>query len=349
MSKCRKRQPMPRLSLNASLEANGEQRGNQYGAVMLKSARKTEIGAPDHGEEMEAEDRRVGLEQRLRKEVGSGEVREYSYKELQDATDNFDGTCMVGDGDQIGSNIIYRRKLCVVTAITVKQLGDTDDGPKLHPSEFWTKVVDRLKALRHPHSLTLLRACYEEKCLVYEHMENGSVKDCITCGEGQGRRPLPWYVRFRGMAEVARAVSFLHSNSPATGGPIIHRAIKPANIFLDERFAAKLGEVDQALLVSDQTRGVQRGAGETSMRLFLGSNSQYIAPEYFQCGVLNEKTDIYALGITVLEMLTGKFWNALGIVEDAIEDEAAFKNALDPNAGCWDIALAREIDSLGLS
>ncbi|GBG45461.1 hypothetical protein CBR_g86152 [Chara braunii] len=226
-------------------------------------------------------------------------------------------------------------------------------GPRfLHPSEFRTKVIDRLKALRHPYLLTLLGACYEEKCLVYEHMENGSVKDCITCGEGQqGRRGLPWYVRFRVMAEVARAVCFLHSSSPATGhrGPIIHRAIKPANIFLNESFAAKLGEVDQALLASDRTRGVQRRAGETSVRLVLGSSSQYIAPEYFQCGVLNEQTDIYALGITLLEMLTGKFWNALRIVEDAIEDEAAFKNALDPNAGCWDIALAREIANLGLS
>ncbi|GBG42555.1 hypothetical protein CBR_g75985, partial [Chara braunii] len=292
------------------------------------------------------------LEQKLGKQEGSGEVREYSYKELQDATDNFAITCEFGDhGDQNGSNTIYRGKLCEVTAITVKQLGGTEDGPKLHPSEFRTKVVDRLKALRHPHLLTLLGVCYEEKCLVYEHMENGSVKDCITCGEGQGRRVLPWYVRFRVMAEVARAVCFLHSTTPATGGPIIHRAIKPANIFLDESFAAKLGEVDQALLVSDQTRGVQRGHGarETSVRLVLGSNSQYIAPEYFQCGVLNEKTDIYALGITLLEMLTGKFWNALGIIEDAIEDEAAFKNALDPNAGCWDIALAREIANLGLS
>ncbi|GBG91807.1 hypothetical protein CBR_g53696 [Chara braunii] len=293
------------------------------------------------------------LEQRLGMEVGSGEVREYSYKELQDATDNFDITCAFGDhGDQNGSNTIYRGKLCSeVTAITVKQLGDTDDGPKLHPSEFRTKVVDRLKVLRHPHLLTLLGVCCEEKCLVYEHMENGSIKDCITCGEGQGRRCLPWYARFRIMAEVARAVCVLHSSSPATGhrGQIIHGAIKPANIFLDESFAAKLGEVDKALLVADHSQGARRGAGETSMRLVLGSNSQYIAPEYFQCGVLNEKTDIYALGITLLEMLTGKFWNTLGIVEDAIEDEAAFKNALDPNAGCWDIALAQEIANLGLS
>ncbi|GBG70343.1 hypothetical protein CBR_g6471 [Chara braunii] len=207
-------------------------------------------------------------------------------------------------------------------------------------------VVDRLRALQHPHLLTLLGVCYEGNCLVYEHMANGSVEERISCRRMPTGGFLPWYVRLRVIAQVARAVFFLHSTLSATGRAIIHRAIKPSNIFLDDKLVAKLGAVDQALIHQEFAEGSQ--AVGKSMSAFLDSNSQYMAPEYWRSRTLDEKTDVYAFGITVLEILVGKTSDAYETIEAAVEDDVSFQDALDRNAGHWDVALAKRVAHLGL-
>ncbi|GBG68088.1 hypothetical protein CBR_g1209 [Chara braunii] len=259
------------------------------------------------------------MQQRLENEVAARTTRVYSLTELKEATNDFNMNVESGDVHHYDS--VYSGKLHDGTPIMVKKVRDTNM-QRIANAELKDKVVDRLSILQHPNLLRLLGVCYEENCLVYEDMATGSLKQWIS------------------------AVSFLHSNQLDNGSPIIHGAIKPANVLLDHNFVAKLCGVDRALLVSQQPYRGQ--ASEDSFRAFLGSNSPYMAPEYLRSGVCSEKTDIYALGVTLLEVLTGNFWNALGIIEDAMEDGAVLENALDPNAGCWDVALAREVAGLGL-
>ncbi|GBG90988.1 hypothetical protein CBR_g51646 [Chara braunii] len=248
-----------------------------------------------------------------------------------------------GDGDQFDS--FYCGKLHDGTPIVVKRVRATST-QRIDNGELKEKLVDTLRMLQHPNLLRFLGVCYKENCLVYEDIANGSLKQWIAGGENRRRGFLPWHARLRVMAETARAVSFLHSNQLDTGDPIIHGAIKPANILLDHNFVAKICQDDRALLVSRHPNGGH--ATQDSICAFLGSNCQYLAPEYLRSGVFNEKTDIYALGVTLLEVLTGKFWNALGIIEGAMRDGGAFENALDPNAGCWDVSLAWQVAELGL-
>ncbi|GBG70765.1 hypothetical protein CBR_g8063 [Chara braunii] len=288
------------------------------------------------------------LEKRVNKEIAAEEearLREYSFKEILDATDMFNAKRKRGNKDHEGCT--YRGKLRNDTSVLAKVMRGGNLRPIDH-AKFKTELVDRLRMLRHPHLLTLLGFCAEENCLVFEDVANGSLQEWIACGEGHTRGSLSWDVRFRVMAEVAQAMSFLHSNPAATVGPIIHRAIKPANILLDEDFAVKISELDQALLCGqEQAEGVV--TRRSSMRLSLGNNSQYTAPESLRSGVFDEKTDVYSLGMTMLEMLTGKLWNAFGIVEGVIDSDAAFRNVLDPSAGTWDVDLARQVANLGLS
>ncbi|GBG76055.1 hypothetical protein CBR_g21295 [Chara braunii] len=227
--------------------------------------------------------------------------REYSWKELQDATENF-GDCWKCSDEEDPYGCSYLAK--VYNQITVNRFRASDlvtNPPPMDSggsgssssSSFKTKVVDRLRFLEHPHLVKFLGVCYhddnpnaEERCLVYEHMSNGSVKQWIaSCGDrSAGRRFLPWHIRLRVLAQVAQALHFLHScRSGSCGGPLIHRAIRPANILLDERLGAKVRGVDGALLGEDT-------AGNFT-RAFLASNSQYIAPEYWRSGFLDEKTD----------------------------------------------------------
>ncbi|GBG91551.1 hypothetical protein CBR_g52585 [Chara braunii] len=268
-------------------------------------------------------------------------LKEYSFKELQDATDNFDVKRKFGGGEQFENT--YLGTLQDGSLVTVRKVRDAH-------AELETELVDRVRTLRHPHLLTLLGVCYEGRCLVYEHMERGSLKDWISHHdeENAARGFLPWYARFRVMAEVARALCFLHSVPSASGGPIIHRAIKPASILLSDSFVAKICGVDEAILDTESSGEVGRRG--TPLLVSTDNNSHYIAPDYLHQRVLSvtEKMDIYAFGITILGMLTGDLSNAFEIIEDAIEDDAAFKNALDPNAGCWDVHLAHEVAKLGL-
>ncbi|GBG59812.1 hypothetical protein CBR_g54914 [Chara braunii] len=286
------------------------------------------------------------LEQRLQEDVGDTHtmriefplLQEFSSEELQVATENFDVKWKLEQGDQHEDG--YRGKLNDGTLVMVKKIRDVSRQAIPHDT-LKSKVVDRWKLLRHPHVLTLLGVCYEESCLVYEHMARGTVKDWIACA-----RQSAWYARFRVMAEVARGLCFLHSDPLGTGGPIVHSAIRPTTIFLDGNFVAKIGCVDHALLDSEPAQGAEKR--EAVSQLFNRHRSHYVAPEYWQSHVFNEKTDVFAFGITLLEVLTGSFSNAFEVIEDAIDDDNAFENVLDRNAGGWDIRLAREVASLGL-
>ncbi|GBG70829.1 hypothetical protein CBR_g8129 [Chara braunii] len=128
--------------------------------------------------------------------------------------------------------------------------------------------------------------------------------------------------------------------------------------FLDGNFVAKIGDVDQALLIPEKCvkQKSAKGSedeGSNSTFLFLQANAQYVAPELWQSRVFDEKTDVYALGVTILEMLTGKFGSAIGVIQCAMEEEeeenaVAFENALDHSAGAWDVELGKEVAKLGL-
>lgn len=90
----------------------------------------------------------------------------------------------------------------------------------------------------------LLGACPEYGCLVYEHMANGSLDDCLF---RRGKNPvLPWQFRFRIAAEIATGLLFLHQTKPE---PLVHRDLKPGNILLDRNFVSKISDVGLARLV----------------------------------------------------------------------------------------------------
>ncbi|GBG82420.1 hypothetical protein CBR_g34796 [Chara braunii] len=214
-------------------------------------------------------------------------------------------------------------------------------------------LVDKLTSLKHPHLLRFLGVCNEQNCLIYEPMANGSVKDCVSPQEGSGAAAarLPWFDRLRIMSEVAQALFFLHADTSATGRPIIHGCINPSNILLDKDFVSKISSIDSVITLRQQAE-----IGQTpGIRLPLGTSIEHIAPEYFSKRKCDEKTDVFALGVTFLEMLTGRLGsqsagsaNVAEMMEEVVNDDMAFRNALDHRAGLWDVDLAREVARLAM-
>lgn len=198
-----------------------------------------------------------------------------------------------------------------------------------------------MSTIRHPHLLILLGACPDHGCLVYEYMENGSLEDRLF--RKNNTPPIPWFQRYRIAWEIASALVFLHSTSPQ---PIIHRDLKPANILLDHNFVSKIGDVGLSkMLDSDSCSALlSTMCNETGP---VGTLC-YIDPEYQRTGLISTKSDVYAFGMVILQLVTGKSARALTHVVETAVDEGDLADVLDTEAGNWPYEETKELALLGL-
>lgn len=207
----------------------------------------------------------------------------------------------------------------------------------------WTFFFSQLEILgkiHHPHLLLLLGACPERGCLVYEYMENGSLDDRLQCKDNTA--PLPWFYRYRIAWEVASAVAFLHNSKPE---PIIHRDLKPANILLDHNFVSKIGDVGLSTLLPAVNLPMSTMIKDTTpVGTFF-----YIDPEYQRTGLVSPKSDVYALGMVILQLLTAKPPMGLTLIVERALEEGNLAEILDPAAGQWPSEETQELALLGLS
>jgi serine/threonine protein kinase len=197
-----------------------------------------------------------------------------------------------------------------------------------------------LSEIRHPHLLLLLGACLDHGCLVFEYMENGSLEDRLL--RKNGTPPIPWFERYRIAWEVASALAFLHNSKPK---PIIHRDLKPANILLDRNLVSKIGDVGLSTMLHSDPSSMSNIYKDTGP---VGTLS-YIDPEYQRTGSVSPKSDVYAFGMVILQLLTAKPAIALAHkVETALSDGHLLE-ILDTEAGNWPIEETKELAELGLS
>lgn len=186
----------------------------------------------------------------------------------------------------------------------------------------------------------LLGACPEYGCLVYEYMANGSLEELLF--HRGGTPVLPWQLRFRIAAEIATGLLFLHQTKPE---PLVHRDLKPGNILLDHNYVSKISDVGLARLVPPS---VADSVTQYRMTSTAGTFC-YIDPEYQQTGMLGTKSDIYSLGIMLLQIITAK--PPMGLthhVEHAIEN-GTFPEILDPAVPDWPVEEALIFAKLALN
>lgn len=199
--------------------------------------------------------------------------------------------------------------------------------------------VEVLSSIRHPNMVLLLGACPEYGCLVYECMTNGSLDDRLF---RRGNTPvLSWQLRFRIAAEIGTGLLFLHQAKPE---PIVHRDLKPGNILLDRNFVSKISDVGLARLVPPSVADTVTQYRMTST----AGTFCYIDPEYQQTGMLGLKSDVYSLGVMLLQIITAK--SPMGLahhVEKSIE-KGTFAEMLDPEVHDWPIEEALSFAKLAL-
>ncbi|PWZ05268.1 U-box domain-containing protein 34 [Zea mays] len=256
--------------------------------------------------------------------------RRYSKHEIELATDYFSDAKKIGEG---GYGNVYR---CTLdhTEVAVKVV----EQDSINKIDEFLREVEILGQLHHPNLVLLLGFCPEIGCLVYEYMENGSLEDLLINDKGQ---PLHWFLRFQIIFDVACGLAFLHGTKPE---PIVHRDLKPGNILLDKNYVSKIGDVGFAKPISDL---VPEGLTEYRDTVIAGT-LYYMDPEYQLTGTVRPKSDLYALGIIILQLLTGKRPPGLvNSVEEGIK-RGILSDILDKSQPDWPIAEAEMLAKLGL-
>ncbi|XP_047948578.1 U-box domain-containing protein 52-like isoform X3 [Salvia hispanica] len=257
--------------------------------------------------------------------------RKYSIDEIESATEYFAESRKIGEG---GYGPVYKSSLDH-TEVAIKVLRpDAAQGRSQFQQE-----VEVLCCIRHPNMVLLLGACPEYGCLVYEYMANGSLDDRLF---RRGNTPvLPWQLRFRIAAEIATGLLFLHQAKPE---PLVHRDLKPGNILLDRNFVSKISDVGLARLVPPS---VADSVTQYRMTSAAGTFC-YIDPEYQQTGMLGLKSDVYSLGVMLLQIVTAR--SPMGLthhVEKSIE-KGTFAQMLDPEVHDWPVEEAITFAKLAL-
>jgi eukaryotic-like serine/threonine-protein kinase len=145
--------------------------------------------------------------------------------------------------------------------------------------------------LNHPNLVKVIAYNQQDDILylVEEVMEKGSLLDIFNQNPGQ---PLPLDVVTRTVEQIGAVLDYAH------GQGIIHRDVKPENILFDANGNAHLSDLGI-------TKTMNPEAARTRSDLEFG-NPNYMSPEAWQGKPADARTDIYALGIIVYEMLTGQ-------------------------------------------
>jgi serine/threonine-protein kinase len=154
---------------------------------------------------------------------------------------------------------------------------------------------EMLSMLRSPHTVSVFELGETDDGTLYIAME-------LLRGESlldrfRKRGPLPWRSVLDMMTGVCRSLGEAH----ALG--IVHRDLKPGNIHLEVGDQAKVIDFGIAKLM----RGSDVDDGEDLTRVGQAVGTlEYMAPEQLIGGTCDGRADIYALGVVVYEMLTGR-------------------------------------------
>lgn len=219
------------------------------------------------------------------------QLRKLKFSQLIEATNGFSAESLIGCG---GFGEVFKATLKDGSSVAIKKLirlscqGDR---------EFMAEM-ETLGKIKHRNLVPLLGYCKigEERLLVYEYMEYGSLEEVLHGrSKNEDCRILTWEERKKIGRGAAKGLCFLHHNCIPH---IIHRDMKSSNVLLDHEMEARVSDFGMARLIS---------ALDTHLSVStLAGTPGYVPPEYYQSFRCTAKGDVYSFGVVLLELLTGK-------------------------------------------
>ncbi|RCV33608.1 hypothetical protein SETIT_7G095600v2 [Setaria italica] len=209
----------------------------------------------------------------------------FRYRDLQRATRDFSDK--IGAG---GFGSVFKGSLDNSTTIAVKRLNGSYRVEKQFRAE-----VSSIGILQHTNLVRMAGFCCERgrRLLVYEHMPNLSL-DVHLFRSDAAAAALSWSTRYRIAVGVARGLAYLHESCRDC---VIHCDVKPQNILLDGSFGPKIADFGMAkLMARDLSRVLTTARGTVG----------YLAPEWIGGMAITPKVDVYAYGMVLLEIVSGR-------------------------------------------
>ncbi|XP_022726176.1 probable serine/threonine-protein kinase PBL28 [Durio zibethinus] len=253
----------------------------------------------------------------------------FTLKEMEEATCSFSDENLLGKG---GFGRVYKGTLRSGEVVAIKKMELPPSKEADGEREFRVEV-DILSRLDHPNLVSLIGYCADGKhrFLVYEYMQKGNLQDHLN---GIGETKMDWPSRLKVALGAARGLAYLHSSS-AVGIPIVHRDFKSTNVLLNANFEAKISDFGLAKLMPE--------GHETYVTARVLGTFGYFDPEYTSTGKLTLQSDVYAFGVVLLELLTGRRavdlnqgpndQNLVLQVRHILNDRKKLRKVIDPEMG----------------
>ncbi|KJE97820.1 TKL/IRAK protein kinase [Capsaspora owczarzaki ATCC 30864] len=217
-----------------------------------------------------------------------GPITQVPLATLATATNNFAAESLLGEG---AFGRVYGAFM-PGTHVAIKRLSaESKQGAVEFKSE-----LDSLSKFRHANIIAILSYAEEgdERCLVYEYMPNGSVRDRLS--RKNDTPPLAWSQRQRIATDVSRGMHYVQTAFPDHA--LFHLDLKTDNVLLDAHFNAKVSDF-----------GLVRAAQHLDEKSYLRTQNvqgtmAYMCPEFLIEGRMTIKTDVHAFGMILLELVT---------------------------------------------
>ncbi|KAE8709685.1 Leucine-rich repeat protein kinase family protein isoform 2 [Hibiscus syriacus] len=241
----------------------------------------------------------------------------FNLEEVETATQNFSEVNLVGKSNFYAT---YKGYLRDGSAGVIKRISKTscksDDAAFL-------KGLNVLASLKHDNLVRLRGFCCSKargECfLVYDFVPNGNLLSYLDVKDGDGM-VLDWSTRVSVVKGIAKGIAYLHEyrvNKPA----LVHQNISAENVLIDHRFNPLLSDSGlHNILTIDIVFGALKASAAMG----------YLAPEYANTGRFTEKSDVYAFGVVVFQILSGK-QKITSLVRLGAESCCRFQDFIDPN------------------
>lgn len=279
-----------RFSLCSQVELESMNIGSCASATVLMV--NLENGLCDsHAQEIKW--RRIQSLERSISPVANSLIR-LSYGEILAATHNFSKGRVLGRG---ALSFVFRGKVGLLrTSVAIKRLDKEDK----ESSKAFCRELMIASSLHHPNIVPLVGFCIDPEqglFLIYKYVSGGSLERHLHEKKRgvKGNSTLPWSVRYKVALGIAESVAYLHNGTERC---VVHRDIKPSNILLSSKKIPKLCDFGLATWTS--------APSVPFLCKTVKGTFGYLAPEYFQHGKVSDKTDVYAFGVVLLELLTGR-------------------------------------------
>ncbi|KAJ9164082.1 hypothetical protein P3X46_023697 [Hevea brasiliensis] len=240
----------------------------------------------------------------------------FNLDEVETAAQYFSEVNLLGKSN---FSATYKGILRDGSVVAIKSISKTSC--KSEEAEF-LKGLNILTSLRHENLVRLRGFCCSrgrgECFLIYDFVPNGNLLQYLDVKDGDGC-VLEWSTRVSIVKGIAKGIAYLHGykvNKPA----LIHQNITAQKVLLDQRRYPLLADSGlQNLLTNDIVFSALKASAAMG----------YLAPEYAATGRFTDKSDVYAFGVIVFQVLSGKR-EVTNLVRLAAES-CTFQDYIDPN------------------